>query len=41
LLTELTNMGFSEARSRKALLSTGNSDISAALDWIAEHENGL
>jgi UBA/TS-N domain len=40
LLGELTGMGFSEVRSRKALHFTGNSNVAAALDWIMQHEDG-
>ncbi|KAL0417475.1 UNVERIFIED_CONTAM: hypothetical protein Sradi_1161000 [Sesamum radiatum] len=38
LLRELEAMGFSKDRARMAL-SSGNSSIEAAIDWLADHEN--
>ncbi|KAK4440483.1 hypothetical protein Salat_0383200 [Sesamum alatum] len=38
LLGELEAMGFSKDRARMAL-SSGNSSIEAAIDWLADHEN--
>ncbi|KAH8929046.1 hypothetical protein BT69DRAFT_1329068 [Atractiella rhizophila] len=36
-LKELTSMGFSEAKSKKALKQTKNSGTQAALDWLLAH----
>ncbi|XP_011089082.1 UBX domain-containing protein 1 [Sesamum indicum] len=38
LLRELEAMGFSKDQARMAL-SSGNSSIEAAIDWLADHEN--
>lgn len=34
---QLLSMGFSELRSQKALLATGNQDPQAAMEWLFEH----
>ncbi|XP_019166452.1 PREDICTED: UBX domain-containing protein 1-like isoform X2 [Ipomoea nil] len=39
LLSELEFMGFSESRAKKALQSSGNSSIEAAINWLIDHEN--
>jgi ubiquitin carboxyl-terminal hydrolase 5/13 len=36
-MTALQGMGFSEIRSQKALLATGNSDPEVAMEWLFEH----
>jgi ubiquitin carboxyl-terminal hydrolase 5/13 len=36
-LDSLSAMGFSQNRSRKALLATGNSDPEAAMEWLFAH----
>jgi uncharacterized UBP type Zn finger protein len=36
-LSELLLMGFPEIRCQKALLATGNSDSSAAMEWLFNH----
>ncbi|PHU07255.1 hypothetical protein BC332_23744 [Capsicum chinense] len=38
LVSELKAMGFSEAQATKALCSSGNSSIEAAINWIIDHE---
>ncbi|KAF3640533.1 hypothetical protein FXO37_23414 [Capsicum annuum] len=38
LVSELKAMGFSEAQATKALCSSGNSSIEAAVNWIIDHE---
>ncbi|KAK4365590.1 hypothetical protein RND71_013470 [Anisodus tanguticus] len=39
LVNELEAMGFSEAQATKALCSSGNSSLEAAVNWIIDHEN--
>ncbi|XP_060181307.1 uncharacterized protein LOC132610914 [Lycium barbarum] len=39
LVSELESMGFSEAQATKALCSSGNSSLEAAVNWIIDHEN--
>ncbi|KAG9143526.1 hypothetical protein Leryth_015951 [Lithospermum erythrorhizon] len=41
LLSDLVAMGFSEARATMAILSSGNSGIEEAINWIVDHENEL
>jgi ubiquitin carboxyl-terminal hydrolase 5/13 len=36
-LQQLLSMGFSETRSRKALLATNNSGAEIAMEWLLEH----
>lgn len=36
-MSTLQGMGFSELRSQKALLATGNSDAEAAMEWLFVH----
>lgn len=39
LVSELEAMGFSEAQATKALCSSGNSSLEAAVNWIVDHED--
>ncbi|XP_055813003.1 uncharacterized protein LOC129882646 isoform X3 [Solanum dulcamara] len=39
LVSELEAMGFSEAQATKALCSSGNSSLEAAVNWIIDHED--
>ncbi|XP_074306928.1 uncharacterized protein LOC141642134 [Silene latifolia] len=39
LVEELEGMGFSTARSTRALHYSGNASLEAAVNWIVEHEN--
>lgn len=41
LVEELEGMGFSTARSTRALHYSGNSSLEAAINWIMEHENDM
>ena len=36
-LQQLLSMGFSETRSRKALLATNNNGAEIAMEWLLEH----
>jgi len=37
MLSDLVDMGFTEAQARAALIAVNNSELSQALDWITEH----
>ncbi|KAK6780344.1 hypothetical protein RDI58_022528 [Solanum bulbocastanum] len=39
LVSELEAMGFSEVQATKALCSSGNSSLEAAVNWIVDHED--
>ena len=36
-MAQLEAMGFPTVRCQKALLATGNSDASAAMEWLFQH----
>ena len=36
-MSQLSAMGFSEIRCKKALLATGNADADAAMEWLFAH----
>ena len=36
-MSQLSTMGFSEIRCKKALLATGNGDAEAAMEWLFSH----
>jgi len=38
MLSELTDMGFGEARAARALHHSGNSTVEGAVSWLTEHE---
>lgn len=39
LLEQLVSMGFSVEGCKKALISTRNNDIEAAMNWVFEHQS--
>jgi UBX domain-containing protein 1/4 len=39
MLTQLTEMGFSNIKAARALHYSGNSSVEGALNWVTEHEN--
>ncbi|GMF14376.1 unnamed protein product [Phytophthora lilii] len=39
LLTQLTEMGFDDLRSRKALLATDNQGLEVAINWLGDHQD--
>lgn len=36
-MTQLTGMGFSEIRAKRALLATGHNGAEVAMNWLFEH----
>ncbi|TMW62862.1 hypothetical protein Poli38472_005480 [Pythium oligandrum] len=38
-LSQMTDMGFSELRSRKALLATDSASLEVAINWLDEHQD--
>lgn len=39
LLQQLVDMGFAVEGCKKALMSTGNNNIEAAMNWVFEHQS--